>query len=144
MESYKSYGKGRPLIFIHGWSSSPKVWKYQVDHFAKWYNVFTVEPLMENLEKLMADSILDKKPILVGWSYGAMLAKEIIMKYPNKVYAAAFIASNAKFVSSDDYKPGLPRVIVEKLSRDMGRDFENSLMRAYRLFFSEVEKQSGL
>ena len=29
--SYKDYGKGRPVVLIHGWPLSKDMWEYQID-----------------------------------------------------------------------------------------------------------------
>ncbi len=29
--SYKDYGKGRPVVLIHGWPLSKEMWEYQID-----------------------------------------------------------------------------------------------------------------
>ncbi len=29
--SYKDYGRGRPVVLVHGWPSSKDMWEYQID-----------------------------------------------------------------------------------------------------------------
>src|SRR5512139_235086 len=40
---YETMGAGRPLVFVHGWSMSARVWRYQTEALASAYRVVTVD-----------------------------------------------------------------------------------------------------
>ena len=40
---YRITGKGKPIIFVHGWTMNSLVWKYQSDELAKDFQVIAVD-----------------------------------------------------------------------------------------------------
>ena len=83
--SYNDYGKGQPVILIHGWPLSQKMWEYQVESLVhSGYRVITYDrrgfgesskpwenydydSLAEDLKDLI-ETLKLKDSILVGFS----------------------------------------------------------------------------
>ena len=98
---YESYGRGIPLIFLHGAMGTSQVWKPYVPILSNDFNIIlpdvrghgkTENPGKKIDLRLMADDIaalidalkLDK-PFLCGWSMGGDIGLDIAMRYPDCV-----------------------------------------------------------
>ena len=98
---YTESGSGFPLILLHGNSESGKVFKHQIDYFAKQYRViavdtrghgqsprgtkpFTIRQFADDLNDFMDEMNIDQAHIL-GFSDGGNIALIFAMKYPTKI-----------------------------------------------------------
>jgi len=98
---YEIYGKGEPLLFIHGNGGSMNAFIYQLPYFAKHFKVIMADSRaqgksVDNSDSLsyemMADdfnALLDHLKIdscyVVGWSDGGINALLLAMRHPKKV-----------------------------------------------------------
>lgn len=90
-------GSGRPLIFLHGWSSHGDYFGPQVEALARDYRLLlpdlpghrhspaapgnlSIPALAADLHKLITARGLEK-PVLIGWSMGAMVALDYIAQF---------------------------------------------------------------
>ena len=141
--AYLHAGSGRPLIFIHGWSMAAPVWQRQIEYFSNsGYEVaavdlrghgkslrdspYTVSQFGFDLKGFIHD-IGFVKPVLVGWSMGAMVALEFAMKHPGKTAGICLVGGMPRFTESDDYPGGLPLKDVKGMKVKLKRDFERTM-----------------
>lgn len=99
---YETYGKGEPLLLLHGNSQSIHAFKKQIKEFSKTYRViavdtrgqgkstdFSTEPLSYDLYaedmKTLLDSLHIAKANILGWSDGGNTGLIMASKYPNYV-----------------------------------------------------------
>lgn len=99
---YETYGKGDPLLLLHGNSQSINVFKKQIKEFSKSYKVIAVdtrgqgkssdnisEPLSYDLYaedmKTLLDSLHILKANILGWSDGGNTGLIMASKYPDHV-----------------------------------------------------------
>jgi len=99
---YETYGKGEPLLLLHGNSQSINVFKKQIKEFSKTYKVIAVdtrgqgkstdsiaEPLSYNLYaedmKILLDSLHINNANILGWSDGGNTGLIIAARYPGYV-----------------------------------------------------------
>ncbi len=90
-------GSGRPLIFLHGWSSHGGYFGPQVAALARDFRLFmpdlpghrhspagpdalSIPSLATELHRLITTRELEK-PVLIGWSMGAMVALDYIAQF---------------------------------------------------------------
>ena len=100
--NYDERGDGdTALVFIHGWSCDSDYWRYQVDHFNKYYKVVTIDLAGHGKSglnrdtysmkafgedvKAVLDSVNIKKAILIGHSMGGAVIIEAARLMPQKV-----------------------------------------------------------
>ena len=90
---YQVSGRGKPLLFLHGWAMCSRVWRYQVEWFARNYQVTTLDlrghgksesPHGEYSFEILAQDIarfIEGVPLkgvtLIGWSLAVSLILEV-------------------------------------------------------------------
>ncbi len=109
---YEIYGKGEPLLLIHGNGGSIKSFKDQIDFFAKKYKVIGVDSRAQGKSvdtssilnyEMMADdlnAVLDSLKIdsanVIGWSDGGINGLLLAIRHPQKV--KKLVATGANLV----------------------------------------------
>ena len=108
--SYRVYGTGFPVIFIHGYGAKKEIWKPQVSEISKSFKVitfdirgtgesdrpnmpYTMQMLSEDVSGLM-NFLKIKKAHIIGRSFGGMIAQNFALLYPEKVEKLVLIATN--------------------------------------------------
>lgn len=108
--SYRVYGEGFPVIFIHGYGAKKEVWKPQVAEISKKFKVITFDlrgtgesdrPNIPYTMKMMAEDVNElaeflniKQVHIIGRSFGGMIAQNVSLLYPEKVDKLVLIATN--------------------------------------------------
>ncbi len=107
---YEVYGKGDPVLIIHGNGGSINNFMYQIPYFAKNYQVIiadsraqgkSVDPSDSLSYEMMADdlnALLDKLNVkqayVIGWSDGGINGLLLAMRHPDKVKKLAVTGAN--------------------------------------------------
>jgi pimeloyl-ACP methyl ester carboxylesterase len=108
---YATFGRGDPVILLHGGLANSNYWGNQVRELAKRYRVVVMDSRghgrsTRNAEPygydLMASDVVGlmdflkiKKAVIVGWSDGAILGLDIAMKHPERVSKLFAFAANS-------------------------------------------------
>lgn len=107
---YEQYGKGEPLLIIHGNGGSINNFLYQIPYFAKNYHVILADSRAQGKSVDMRDSLsyemmtddlnalLDKLNLkscyVIGWSDGGINGLLLAMRHPDKVKKLAVTGAN--------------------------------------------------
>ncbi len=107
---YEEYGKGEPLLLLHGNSESMESFDLQVNEFAKKYRVIAVDTrgqgkssedgklytydLFAKDMNLFLEALKIKSAHIVGWSDGGNTGLIMAMKYPKKVKKLVTMGAN--------------------------------------------------
>lgn len=107
---YETYGKGEPLLIIHGNGGSINNFLYQIPYFAKNYQVIladsraqgkSVDPADSLSYEMMTDdlnALLDKLNLkscyVIGWSDGGINGLLLAIRHPDKVKKLAVTGAN--------------------------------------------------
>ena len=94
-------GKGFPLVLVHGFLGSSKMWKPQIDFFKDYFRVITPDlpgygksnkvkshNSIQSIANLLMNCLEEKKIdkfYLLGHSMGGMIAQEIAKEYGTKI-----------------------------------------------------------
>lgn len=107
---YEVYGKGEPLLIIHGNGGSINNFIYQIPYFAKKYQVILADSraqgkTVDNADSLSYEMIADdlnglldhlkiKNANVIGWSDGGIEGLLLAMNHPDKVKKLAVTGAN--------------------------------------------------
>ncbi len=139
--SFKDYGKGRPVVLIHGWPLSKEMWEYQIEDLVKAglrvikydrrgfgksskpWNGYDYDTLTADLNAIMEELDL-KDAVLVGFSMGGGEAVRYLSKYGNaRVSKLVLISAVVPYLKNTDDNPeGVPDEVFEEMMKKMKKD----------------------
>lgn len=146
---YETYGKGAPLLLLHGNSQSIFALKKQIIEFSKYYKVIAVDtraqgkstdlstdPLNYDLfaadMKTVLDSLHISKTNIYGWSDGGNTGLIMAYKYPSYVNKLAVMG--AVMFATEDAIPGSILKEVKKSIRGLEAKSDDQSKKQARLF----------
>ena len=105
----KIIGKGRPVVLIHGWGMSGKIWKEFSKLMISQYKLYIIDlPGMgksEIIKPYKIDNLIKKihevipeRVTIIGWSLGGQIAMKYYLKYPEAVNYLVCISSTPCFI----------------------------------------------
>lgn len=152
---YREEGSGPPLLLIHGWSMSGKVWRFQAEELAsscrlimpdlRGHGRSTTAGASLTMELFAGDIslILDRLDIsgavVAGWSIGAQAALQAYADIRARLAAIVLVGGAPKFTSSDDYHHGLPQTEARGLDIRLRRGYAAAMGEFFRGMFAEGE-----
>lgn len=137
----KDYGKGKPVILIHGWPLSNEMWEYQIDFLvqnnyrviaydrrgfgksSQPWDGYDYDTLTDDLKEII-DQLQLENVTLVGFSMGGGEVVRYFSRYGGKgVTKAALISSIIPFLLKTDNNPdGHPREKSESTAAAIKED----------------------
>lgn len=106
---YEVFGRGRPVILLHGWLESWGLWQETMDYLSKTYRTYAVDfwgfgesdkkrdsftvPDFVDLVRQFMDRLGIPRAPLVGHSMGGTVSLSVAIKYPQKVSKVVVIGS---------------------------------------------------
>ena len=152
---YASFGRGEPVVLLHGGLANANYWGHQVRALQTHYRVIVMDSrghgrssrnaqaygydLMASDVLALMDHLGIKQAAIVGWSDGAIIGLDIAMHHPDRVSKLFAFAANsdpsgvADIVRSDVFKAYIARAGEEykRLSPTPGE---------YKSFVDEITK----
>ncbi len=123
---YEVYGKGRPVLFLHGWLGSWTLWRDTIAKVGERYRTYSIDfwgfgesrsvgTREEAVQDFSVDAYVDMvgqfmdklgipKAAVVGHSMGGTVALKCAMQYPEKVVKAVVVGSP---INGESLYPGL-------------------------------------
>ena len=139
--NYSDYGKGKPVILIHGWPLSAEMWEYQINDLVEaGYRVITYDrrgfgkssqpwdgydyDTMTDDLKALIDHLNLRNITLVGFSMGGGEVVRYFSRYGGKdVIKAVLISSVTPYMLHSDTNPsGVPQEIFDDMAMKMQED----------------------
>ncbi len=128
----------KPLVFLHGWGQSARIWQAQQPLFASRGPVLMPNlpghggtsdvPAPDWVVRLAAG--LPRQPaMIVGWSLGGMLAIRIALASPERVAALVLVGTTPRFRRARDWKAGCPADIFHRFEQDVRGDPARAVRR---------------
>lgn len=139
--SYEDYGKGQPVILIHGWPLSQHMWEYQVEKIVnagfrcisydrrgfgdsdKPWEGYDYDTLASDLNDVITVLGLSNA-VLVGFSMGGGEVARFIGKYGTaNIQKAALISAVPPFMlKTDDNPDGLEKEVFQGFKEEIRKD----------------------
>lgn len=152
---YGEQGSGCPVVLLHGWCMSSKVWKYQFDDLSS--SMRLIAPDLRghgrsqgvsgglNFESFAADLVdlcaaLDlTKVLLVGWSMGAQIALQSYAQLTDRLSGMVLVSATPRFTASDDFPHALACNEANGMRLKVQRNAQRALEGFYSRLFAEGE-----
>lgn len=107
-------GTGRPLLFVHGWGTSGRVWGAQLPEFVRGHRVVTLDlrgcgrsprpsqgnTIDANVQDLAEIAAELGRPVIVGSSIGGLFATELALRRPGLVEQVVTVGGPAYWPST--------------------------------------------
>ena len=121
----KILGEGEPLLLIHGWGMSGRIWEVIEVDLSKYYKLYIVDlPGMGKSKEIKDYSItnlvdqlyikLPSKISIMGWSLGGIIALKYYENYPKNVSKLFLVASTPCFVNKKNWDLGVDEILLNK------------------------------
>lgn len=152
---YEERGAGAPLLFLHGWGASHRVFVQQQEYFSRKSRVVLVdlpghgrtswqpvsfEAIADDIQALMqALGVL--RMSIVGSSMGGALGLKIYERFPLSVERLVMVGSLPRFCRSPGFPLGLERAQFEKLKDQLAHQYPAILEIFFRSLFTIEERQ---
>ena len=140
----KIVGKGRPIVLIHGWGMSGKIWE-EFSKVMKYKNKLYIIDLpgmgkSEIIKPYKIDNLIDKihelipeKVTIIGWSLGGQIAMKYYLKYPKAVNYLVCISSTPCFIKKNGWEFGVSRSFFSKFKNDLLNNWQRTLRKFFLL-----------
>jgi non-heme chloroperoxidase len=151
---YAEAGAGRPLVFIHGWSMSGMVWRFQRELSSSFRLIamdlrghgqstapadgYAVEDFAGDLAAMFTRLDLTEA-ILVGWSMGVQVVLQAFPLLRSRLLGLVLVAGTPKFSANGDYPHGLPANEVKGMGLRLKRDYQKTMGDFFRGMFADGE-----
>jgi pimeloyl-[acyl-carrier protein] methyl ester esterase len=140
-------GHGRPVVLVHGWSTSSRALAPQAEALARGFRTLSVDlrghgrspapasgyAIEDHAADLVAlfDALDLDGAALVGWSLGAQVALAAAPQLGGRVAAVALLSGTPRFTVGDDWDHGLAPAAVRALALRVARAPEPALRRFF-------------
>ncbi|GAB3097344.1 malonyl-ACP O-methyltransferase BioC [Aestuariicella hydrocarbonica] len=154
-QSSRAYAE--PLVLLHGWGCDSRSWQPLLDRLNETLDVILVDlpgfgrgselEMIQTADdfcgRLMA--VLPRRFLLLGWSLGGMLATRLAAQYPQRVLGLITLASNLKFVASQEWPSAMPRHEFDAFAQGFTQSAELTLKRFAALTAKgDIDNERGL
>jgi pimeloyl-ACP methyl ester carboxylesterase len=131
---YETYGEGKPILLIHGNSTSTRGWAPQIDYFSKKYKLYSIDCRGRGKSELGKDSLsymqqtkdiaefiklmkMDSVSI-VGKSDGGIIGILLGIYYPQNIYKIVAFGANMQPDSNSLYENTVNEIHRERIKAD--------------------------
>jgi pimeloyl-ACP methyl ester carboxylesterase len=152
---YASFGRGEPVLLIHGGLAKSNYWGHQVRALLKHYRVVVMDSrghgrssrneqpygydLMASDVLALMDHLGIKKAAIVGWSDGAIIGLDIAMHHPERVSRLfAFAANSDPSGVADIAKSDVFNAYIERAGEEYKR--LSPTPTEYKSFVEQITK----
>jgi pimeloyl-ACP methyl ester esterase len=151
---YEKMGTGRPLVMLHGWAGSGRLWRFQQELADSFRLVipdlrghglsiappegFRVEDLVSDIVTLFERLALTDATLL-GWSLGSQVALAAFPFLRERLSGLVLVGATARFTAKDGYPNGLPANDIRGIGLRLQRNYERTMGEFFRSMFAEGE-----
>jgi pimeloyl-ACP methyl ester esterase len=151
---YEEAGEGRPLVMLHGWAGSGRLWHFQrelADGFRliipdlRGHGLSTAPPGGFSLDDLVNDivklfeSLELTDAVLLGWSLGSQVTLAAFPRLRERLAGLVLVGATARFTATDGYPHGLKATEPRGMGLRLKRDFTGTMGDFFRSMFAQGE-----
>ena len=140
----KVLGEGDPLLLIHGWGMSSKIWIDVANKLSKFYKIYLIDlPGMGQSPKTFdfkmsnimdeINSINEKKISILGWSLGGQIAISYQKKFSNKVKSLILVSTTPCFINKKNWFYGVEKEIFEEFALQASSNWKHTMKKFFNL-----------
>lgn len=150
---YEEMGSGRPVVFVHGWAMSARVWRFQQGLVGDCRQIFldqrghgestpaegyTIHDFSGDLVAFCEHLGL-KDAVLVCWSMGVQVALQAFPMLKSRLAALVLVGGTPRFTTAEEYPYGQSPQEVKGLGLRIRRDYQKTMGEFFRSMFVEGE-----
>ena len=150
---YEETGSGRPVVFLHGWAMSARVWRFQqrMDDTCRLIFLdqrghgqsspapgYSVQDYADDLAAFFERMNLEEA-VLVGWSMGVQVALHAFPALRSRLAALVLVGGTPRFTEAEDYPHGKPPLEVKGMGLRLRRDHQKTMGDFFKGMFAEGE-----
>jgi pimeloyl-[acyl-carrier protein] methyl ester esterase len=136
----QTFGKGKPVVLVHGWAMHSGIWHDFAKELAKNYQVTCIDLpghgrsqkidsfTLEHISDALVNAVTDKNACWLGWSLGATVVLDIFNRYPERVNALILLAGNPSFTQSSDWA-GMKVRVLDAFAGQLNENCQATLLR---------------
>ena len=142
----QTFGKGKPVVLVHGWAMHSGIWRDFARQLAKNHQVTCIDLpghgqskkiasfTLEQVSEALVNAVSDESSCWLGWSLGATVVLDIASRFPDRVNSLVLLAGNPLFTQSMHW----PGISVESLDAFAGQLNENCQATLQRFLSLQV------
>jgi pimeloyl-ACP methyl ester esterase len=151
---YEDRGQGPPLVLLHGWGGSGRLWRFQEELAADFRLVIpdmrghgrssaaavglTLDDLVDDVVSL-CKRLGFEELVLLGWSLGAQVAIASFPRLQGCLSGIVLVGATARFIATEGYPHGLPANELRGMGLRLRRDHERTMGEFSRSMFAKGE-----
>lgn len=147
---YEEVGSGLPVVLVHGWAMSGRVWAFQRELGAvcrlitldlRGHGASSAPATGYAFTDFAADivALFDhlelRRAVLLGWSLGAQAVLEAERAVRDRLAALVLVGGTPKFTAGEDWPHGLPATEVRGLGLRLKRHYDGALGEFFQRMF---------
>ena len=140
----KVIGNGEPLLLIHGWGMSGKIWDVIEVDLSKYYKLYIVDlPGMGKSDEIQDYTLknlvnqlykqLPKKISILGWSLGGIIALKYCETYPENITRLFLVATTPCFINKKNWNLGVDESLLDKFYAQLIQSWSKTLDQFFML-----------
>lgn len=152
--SYSDQGSGQPILFLHGWMMSKRVWHFQLPlssthriitidlrgHGDSSASDFSYDACLSDIEDLL-DHLDIGNIVIAGWSMGSQLAirSYAFRQLKQRISGLLLVDGTPRFCNGDDYGCGLEADEARGMAIRIKRDYQVTSGQFFKSMFAADE-----
>ena len=151
---YKDWGKGRPVVFLHGWPLTGDTFDDAAIALADQgfrsiipdrrgfgrseqpWTGYDYDTFADDVKAILDDAGINEPVALVGFSMGGGEVARFQTKYPGRTSAAVLISAVVPYMlKTDDNPNGVPQATFDEMTAGMKKDREHFFTGFFKDFY---------
>ena len=151
----QTFGKGKPIVLVHGWAMHSGIWRDFAQELAQNYQVTCVDLpghgrsekidsfTLERISDALVNAVSEESSCWLGWSLGATVVLDIADRFPERVNSLVLLAGNPSFTQTEQW-PGMNVGLLYDFADKLNEDCQATLLRFLSLQVNNLPDYKAL